>query len=262
MAPRLRGVLHVAHLQERVRPVQYGAVASIAGPGLLPLLDQLLQLQIHEAVHVPARPHRRHAARKIEPDEAGAELTVDAGARGVIQVLVHHARARQHRLPREIDGRRPFRASATRPAVTHLRDVAAADHERLLFPRGRARAVDDAHVDQRDDRGVDLYEVADRVGKLRRLGGRQHPGREQEEKSHDHARNPNSAHCPLPLAPCPTSITLPSALGPASALHSKYVPEHKAALQFRPASHRRGSACGVAPVRAEDQRVHETVEGE
>ena len=101
--------------------------------------------------------------------------------------------------------------TATRAGVTHLRDVAVADHERLLFLRGRTRAIDHARVDQRDDRGVDFDEVADRRWKTAAAGRRQHAGGQQEEESDDHARNPNSAHSPCP---CP----LPDKDHPAPAL--------------------------------------------
>ena len=107
---RFVGVLHVAHLQERVRSVQVRRGRVDRGAGLLPLLDQLLQLQVHEAVHVPARPHRRHAAREVEADEAGAELAVDARTGRVVEVLVHHDEARDHRLARRGRSSSPRRA--------------------------------------------------------------------------------------------------------------------------------------------------------
>ena len=126
LPPRLVGVLHVAHLQERVRTVQVRRRRIDRRSGLLARLDELLQLQVHEAIHVPARSHRRHAACEVQPDETLAELPVDAGPRRVIEVLVHHDEAGDHRFAGEVEDRGALR----RPdagGVTHLGDVAAAD---------------------------------------------------------------------------------------------------------------------------------------
>ena len=46
---------------------------------------------------------------------------------------------------------------------------------RLILARRRARAVDDAHVRERDHRRIDLDEMPHRVADLRPLGKQQRP---------------------------------------------------------------------------------------
>ena len=65
-----------------------------------------------------------------------------------------------------INHRRPFRRFDP-GSVTQLRDVAIADHQRLVLFRRGARAVDHAHVGQRDDGLGMLDVVTQRVLRLR-----------------------------------------------------------------------------------------------
>ena len=97
------------HLQERVGTIQVRRGRVYRRARLLPVIDETLQVQIHHPVHVPARPHRRHAAGEIQPDEALAELPVDLRTRRVIEVLVHHHETGNDSLAGEIENRRPSR---------------------------------------------------------------------------------------------------------------------------------------------------------
>src|SRR5262249_31122913 len=87
----------------------------------------------------------------------------------VIQMLVDHYQARDDGLAGEIEHGRVSRSLDAR-GVTELSDVAIADDQRLVLLRSRAGPVDDAHVRERDDGGIDLEEVADGVAELRGWG--------------------------------------------------------------------------------------------
>ena len=160
-------------------PFRYGAVASIAGPGHLAGGDAPAQVDVHDPVHVPRRAHRRHAAGEVEARKAHAELPVDAGTGRVIQVLVQHDEAGDDALAGEIDDRRAGRRHDGRRGA-ELGDVAVANHERLIRPRGRAGAVNDADMRQRNDSRVDFHELTDGIRDLEALRERQRgDGRDQ-----------------------------------------------------------------------------------
>ena len=83
--------------KERVR-AENAEIDRRAGPKAC--IDLFFQLQVHHAVRVSARPHRRHPAGEVEAREALAKLRVDRGPGRVIQVLVHHHETGDDRLAR------------------------------------------------------------------------------------------------------------------------------------------------------------------
>jgi hypothetical protein len=113
-------------------------------------VDQSLEIQIHEAIHVAACPHGRHAASEIQSRETLAELPVYAWSGRVVEVLVHHDEARDHALAGEIDrGCASGNVHARVVADVHYRAVL--DDDRLTRARGCTGAVDDPHIRQRDE---------------------------------------------------------------------------------------------------------------
>ena len=87
-------LVHLGQSESRTLEIGRGRVE----PGARPPSG----IDVAEAIHVPAGPHRRHAAGEIESREALGEVRVDAWPRGIEEVLVHHHEPRDHTLSREV----------------------------------------------------------------------------------------------------------------------------------------------------------------
>ena len=169
MTARFALVAQRVHLQERIRAVEIRRGRIDGRTRLLAFLDQPLQLQVHEAVHVAASPDRRDTTGEIQTDETLTELAVHLRPGRVIQVLVHHHETWDHRLAGQVDdGGARGRFDAGR--VANGGDVSPFDDERLAFARRGTRAVDDPSIGQRDHRRIDLGKPEHRTGDRRVIG--------------------------------------------------------------------------------------------
>ncbi len=165
-----RPVRHEAHrllrrLQQRhagraltARDVRRGDVDARAGGAAS--LDLGLEVQLGVGCAASRRPHGGDAGPQVEPRRTVGELRAAAAGGRVVQVVVQADESRNHRVPGQVDDVRAL-GRPRRARVAHRRDAAVLDHHRLIFARGRARAVDQPHVRQRDHRRVDRDVVAD-----------------------------------------------------------------------------------------------------
>ena len=207
------------HLRERVGPVQIRCGGIDRGAGSLTSVDQLLQPQVHEAVHVPASAHRRHPAGEVETDEALAKLAVDARAGRVVEVLVHHHETRHDASPGKIQDGRSLRRTYG-GSVPYLRDGPRSDDHRLIRARGSAGSVDDPYVRQRDDWRVNPDESSNSVAELWLC--RSHCRRDRRENER---QAPSSAHSRLRWAVLLKTIPAAPLSRPETRLENEVAPQ-------------------------------------
>ena len=150
-------------------------MASIHGPGFSPRAICFGDVDLAVAVRVAGGAHRRDAAREIEAREALGEIAVDAGARGVVEMLVHHHEPGDDGLAGEIDDLRAG-GRLRRCGIADRGDASVAHDDRLIVARRGAGAIDHANVREHDGGRVD-GDVLAHVGRERRaLGGERRGG--------------------------------------------------------------------------------------
>ncbi len=167
------------HLQKRVVAVEIRRRRVDRRARDLARRRTLRQRDIHHAIHISTGPHRRHAAREVEAREALTQLTVDVRASRIVRVLVEHHEPGDHALAGCIDDRGVFRDRRVR---ANRRDGSVTNDDRLIRARRRARPVNHSNVRERDDRRVNLDELANARADLQALRSREaNDGDEQSE---------------------------------------------------------------------------------
>ncbi len=181
LTPGVVRILQGVHLQLVLWAVEVRCRGIHRRPWLQAAVNLPLEIEVHHAVGVAPRAHRRHAAGEIQPDEAGAELPVDVGTCRIVQVLVHHHETRHHALARQVDGGGPF-GNRDLARLGEGGNRSFLDQERLIRTRGRTGAVDHPRVCQGHHRGIDADEGTHGIAEWRRL-------RAQENCRGKHTRN-------------------------------------------------------------------------
>ena len=202
-AARIFGIGELMHLEgEGSRAFQVRPGDVNLGAGHLPVIRVAFELEIRIRLDASRGSNRSHASRQIQPRKTCGMLGVKRrrpARRRVIHVVVHADQARNDRTPGKINDLRTF-GNLCAGAVAKRSDLSLANHERLVGSRGRARAVDDAHMRQRNERRVFLYERAQLGSEFRRgLGtatrseqGSQHQRTENREQPFSHESTPEA----------------------------------------------------------------------
>ncbi len=168
----LIGTAQLVHLRgERALAFQVRAGDVQARTGHAAGIDQALDIEVGIGLHAARGARGRDSAGQIEPREGVAHLGVErhSPAARIEQVLMHADNAGNHGVAGEVEHARAGGRSSRGG------DPAVVDHQRLIFPRRGAGAVDDPHVSEGDHRRIEREKrrVAGLEASLRESNGRE-----------------------------------------------------------------------------------------
>src|SRR6516164_350758 len=151
------GSLKLRHLRGPTPgSLQIGSRHVHVWAGDLAPIDLLFDLEVSVGLDAPSRADAGHAAGKIETGKAYRHFVKDPFTRGVKHVIVHTDKSGDDRFSTQIKDPSLLR-HCRRGSIPDPFDPTLA-HDRLIFQRRRARAIDHSDVTEHDYSGAYLDE--------------------------------------------------------------------------------------------------------